>query len=190
MNTRRAFLLAGMIGVGSFVLGCPARSERAGLRPVNLTVEVPQLILFPECRPDALERPAYCKSRPIRLTTVSIPSELESSGETPKVVVSFSNGKSLAFHSSDSFASLRALSNGRVQRNAVMVKSIIAYSLDGIRDVTVSSKTQADFLRLQEQDVLESVTMGALYQLVSAPALRKKVRRVIWNDAESRFLIS
>ena len=139
---------------------------------------------------ERLERPAYCKSRPIRRTTVSIPSELESSGETPKVVVSFSNGTSLAFRSSDSFASLRALSNGRVRRDAVMVKSLIAYDLDGIRDVTVSSKTQADFLRLQEQDVLESVTMGAFYQLVFAPALRKKVRRVIWNNAESRLLIS
>jgi hypothetical protein len=71
-----------------------------------------------------------------------------------------------------------------------MVKSIISYSLDKVRAATVYSRTRADFLRLQEQDVLESVTMGALYQLVSTTVLRKKVNNVIWDNTETRFLVN
>jgi hypothetical protein len=190
MATRRTFLMAGMVGVGSWVLGYAAGAGRAPGKPVPLMVEVPALIFFPACRPDALERPRYCESRPIRLTTMSAPSDLRSPREASNVVVSFSHGKSLTFRSSDSFASLRKLHHGQVRRDAVMVKSIISYSLDNVRDVTGSSKTRPDFLRLQEQDVLESVTMGALYQLVTTVTRRKKVQRVIWNNAESRFLAS
>jgi hypothetical protein len=53
MATRRTLLMAGMVGVGSWVLGYAAELGRGPGKPVHLMVELPALIFFPDCRPPA-----------------------------------------------------------------------------------------------------------------------------------------
>jgi hypothetical protein len=194
MITRRTFLFGGVVGTGA-VLVSATRPSTGYRETVSLNAEVPHLIFFPECRPDSLERPGYCESRPVQITTIGLQTKRIPSSTEPQVIVSFSNGKSLAFRRSDSFDSLRNTNNGRIRRDAVMLKSIVSFSLDRVatrysRARGSCQRMRADFLRLQEQDVLESVTIGALYQLVSGIVLRKNVCNVVWNNVESRFIIN
>jgi hypothetical protein len=49
MATRRTFLMAGMVGVGSWVLGYAAELGRGPGKPVHLMVELPALDMSADC---------------------------------------------------------------------------------------------------------------------------------------------
>jgi hypothetical protein len=168
--TRRSFLLA-----ATSVVLVP-RAARSGddsiLRIVDLGVELPALLIFPECRKQGA---GYCTAARVEAL------RLES--DRSRVVLELSNGKRLPLEADASYATAAS----KPVRERAVLKSIAAWTIDGTRRLA-RGVPPTDFDALQEQTVLEAVTPRSLFDLVER--LRKSpATRITWSASAHEFVV-
>lgn len=193
---RRTFLMVAGAGGAGLMMQLPRLASAVAADTVAVSAAVPRLIYFPECRPGAHVLPIYCSTKElcaVQLSWLPKPSELESKG---LICVLFSNGRAFEFPADSSYLSLAEKHGGRVRREALLVKNLISWTLDGfrlrMRSTTTKHTPQAlrqDFERLQEEDVLGSATLGALFRLATELELQPPVTRVAWLKDQAHFLV-
>ncbi|MGY6275013.1 hypothetical protein [Methylomonas sp. MgM2] len=171
------------------LLSCNRPSSKTGL-----SVEVPRLIFLPECRPSLVAASSYCAGSHLVVTGLGWADD--HALDDSEMRLWFSNGQVFPLQADASFADLTASSNNRVSRQAVLIKSLAAWTLDSLMNRFRISMQQPysehffpDFYRLQEQDVLESITPRSLYLLVKPLEQQNSLRRIHWLARESRFAI-
>lgn len=193
---RRSFLIA--LGMLPAAAGCrrsrPA-SDSGASRPapetVAMDIAIPSALFFPECR--ARSGPSRCTHIGTRVTGMRRPG----GGGDEHVDVMFANGKTLALPAGTSFGALAAANGGRARRQGVMLKSLVAWTLDGVwrkvRRATspaASGTLQAAFSELQRQRVLDSVTPAALLRLLKELETRSQpVTDVRWSPERASFIV-
>ncbi len=177
--SRRSFLTA----MSAFLLGAclPARRARAAWRALSDGIRVPALLFFPELRQvERSQRPA--------VETIG----LEVSGDSGEsVVVAFSTGQTLELPAELSFRELR--SRGDL-RTGVRLKNLASWLLEA---AWLDSRSRcrpddypslkSDFLKLQEQTVLDAVTAESLVRLVGDLGSMDEIGSIEWRRSEFRL---
>ena len=159
-------------------------TERTGAPRIPVRSDIPRLIFFPECRvsPPTL---AYCAQKPVSVVA------LQASPDRGHVSVHFSNGQVRLIDARLSFADVASRPSEREQfRLGVRVKSLASWLIDSVaREVRGKSKTDKDFLRLQEQDVLDAVTLSEVTALIEQIRSRTAINEVRWDAERAQFLV-
>ena len=189
---RRSFLIA--LGMLPAVLGCqrsraaaPSDASRVAAETVVMDVAIPRLLFFPECR--ARSGPSHCTQGRVRVTAMR-----RDIGGDDHVEVVCDNRQTLAFPAGTSFAALAAAHQGRARRDGVMLKSLVAWTLDSlwqnVRRTGASRDLQAAFSELQRQRVLESVTPASLFRLFKELQTRSRpITDVHWAPEQASFVL-
>lgn len=172
--SRRDFLLVAISTAVAPVVGAGGADELE-LRVIDLEIEVPRLLFFPECRRRA---EGYCKVRPVRVETLS----LDPRGS--RVVVHFSHGRDLVLDAGTSYTT----SALEPMRERVVLKSLAAWVIAGAARLA-QRVPSSSFEALQEQSVLEAVTPGSLYELVAELQRNRAASTVAWDASGSRFRV-
>jgi hypothetical protein len=195
MLSRRSFLVEASTGA-ALLLACRGAPTESRSNVVRIEVEIPHFIFFPESRRVPSGVPKSRKESHVQTVQMELVADDTSTQAHSHVRVHFSNARVIAFRSDNSFAALTALTRGRAGRRAVMVKSLISWTFAKLYVSTREHKGREahnellkDFSRLQEQDVLESVTMGALLQLLFDVEQRRSLTRLTWIRERAHFQV-
>jgi hypothetical protein len=157
----------------------------AEARPLVVNAHVPAGLVF-----SAL--PAA--SGLVRLTTVK-----RDAGQ-PTITFEDAHGRAATFNASASFAD-GIRTGGKVRRQSVAPKVLASYILDatwqivrresGARGLAVWAHLQRDFARLQEQSVLDNISVGAVVAFVESIAQHgTRLRDVTWDEQGKRIVAS
>lgn len=178
MTTRRHFI----IEMAILCSGLPGRIlADVPLDSVALSTAVPKLLFFPQCNQRLESTPQYCQKT---LTVTAL--QLNSS----TVTVHFSNSRIIEFPADQTFNS--AIKQHKL-REGILIKSLSAYLIDAlyrfIRPKTISfySRVKLNFIKFQEQPVLEALTLRTVYQLVRSATEIQQIKNVTWDPEKAQF---
>jgi hypothetical protein len=145
-------------------------------KPVVINADVPGSLVFP-----ASERAGL-----VRLTTG------QSNPSQATITFQDSRGRTVTLDSSASFAE-EIRRRGKAGRESVVPKVLAAYILDATwqRMRREGGELQRDFARLQEQAVLDTISVGALVAFLESIAQRgAMISHVTWDDRDKRIVAS
>ena len=208
MITRRRLILTGLFGLGAVTLatyrstflklfqpGSESVSTASNVpTPEKLTlpspVRIPRLLFFPECKPSRKSSELYCNEKNFQLIALGV-----TTSEKPGIRVFFSNGKDRSFTGSAKSYYRDGPGNRMVlQREGVLLKLLASSVLDSLfrslrRSDVSQNAVRQDFLRLQEQQYLESIPIEALFSLVSETSGRTSLKSITFDAQQLRFVV-
>lgn len=179
--TRRTFLFRSTFFWSAIALGPVACTQRSSCSTFEIDANIPGRLLFPA---DA------------KTTSAARLSDLTCVDELSDVLLRFSDGRTLRWDKGLSFSSRIAQRGGMADRAAVAPKVVAAYTLERLGQILRQSRAdfaaltslRRDFDGFQAQAVLDTVTIGAVYDLALAlDAAMHDVTHIIWNAENRRF---
>jgi hypothetical protein len=112
------------------------------------------------------------------------------------IVILFDGDKPLPLNPDTSVKSLMQKSNNRPTRQSMLLKRILAYGIDAIyyslrekRHPQLGTPSKSSFDALQAEEVIDVVTIGAVYNLLTDLADRKVVTAITWHSNKQAFII-
>ena len=204
MISRRRFLWGAGAGIGLLTAGRATITDGSTLATRSSQVrfsigpEIPRLMFFPECKSSTGQSAPQCLIKPVRITVMQLQGETAADSGHSKVKVIFSNGQEIILQG-NTISNMHTADNGRmyILRKGILLKNIVSWTLESLfKEMRYSKakasygKLRANFLRLQEQEFLESVTVEALLRLVLEVYRRKQIRSVLWDKRQLRFIVN
>lgn len=192
MIERRLFVQILGGSVGSCLLSARYVMGASQAVTIGVSADLP-LFMF---RPDCIGREeAGCRRAEFRLASIAV------SRDWPHCVLGFADGLTMHLSAHRSFNELFERTAARhLILEALRVKLALAWSLHWLHgyargkmsfgDGRHINRIEADFLRLQEQDVLESATLAALHDLASELTLAAPIVGVTWDPSGERFAVA
>jgi hypothetical protein len=121
---------------------------------------------------------------------------LEENKEAKEIVVLFEGNRQLTFKSDTSVRRLIQTNANRSNRGSILLKRIISYSLEAVflsladnRHPKKGASLREDFNKLQVEEVIEVITVGALYDLLSKLNNLPVISSVSWDTIKHRFIV-
>ena len=193
--TRRTFLHRSALWGLAVALGPLACVQRSSCSTFDIGADIPARLLFPA---DA------------KITSAARLTHLTCVDEVSDVLLQFSGGRTLRWNKGLSFSSRIAQRGGMADRAAVAPKVVAAYALERIgqilrhartdkirrqddeyrENISALSSLRRDFDTFQEQVVLDTVTIGAVYDLALALGdAMHSVSHIVWNAEIRQFVL-
>jgi len=177
--TRRDFLkLLGLAPVVGITVSHAGNKGRLTVSSLNITVPV---WLFDEKSKE--------KARILILA-------IEDNKEAKEIVVLFERNRQLTLNPDTSVQWLIQTSANRPTRESMLLKRIISYSLNAIfssladkRHPEMGASLREDFDKLQAEEVIEVVTVGAMYDLLSKLNNLPVISSVSWDSNKQQFIV-
>jgi hypothetical protein len=146
-------------------------------RPVVINADVPGSLVFPESERAGLVRLTTGQRNPSQAT----------------ITFQDSHGRTVTLDSSASFAE-EIRRRGKAGRESVVPKVLAAYILDATWQVMrrEGGELRRDFARLQEQAVLDNISVGAVVAFLESIAQQRgaMISHVTWDERDKRIVAS
>jgi hypothetical protein len=121
---------------------------------------------------------------------------IEKSAGAKEIAFVFTGDRQLALNTDTSVRSLLQGNADRPIRKSMLLKRIVSYSLDatlssigGKRRPDKSTALREEFDALQAEEVIDVITVGALYDLLSQLDGLPTISSVSWAGSEQRFIV-
>lgn len=121
---------------------------------------------------------------------------IEENKDTKEIVILFEGNRQLTLNPDTSVQWLIQTNTGRPTRESMLLKRIISYSLDAIfssladkRHPEMGASLREEFEALQAEEVIEVVTVGAMYDLLSKLNNGPVISSVSWDSIKQRFIV-
>jgi hypothetical protein len=110
-----------------------------------------------------------------------------------KLIVHFAGGKKLHLNPKTSVAWLIKKNNNRATRESMLLKRIIAYSMNALYHETTNKSTLAlkrRFEYFQAEEIIAFITIDALYDLIADIREYKEISSIQWNPKSLSFEVN